>query len=235
MKILSVRHSTPHSDYTAETRFRERGHELSRCLFSNGDTAPSLDSFDALVVFGGYMAAYDDDKIGWLPGELSFVEKACAAGKPVLGICLGAQILARVLGGRAYRHTIPEIGFHPITLTAAGKSSPFFRGFESGFTGFEWHFDSFDLPPGAVRLAERPTCVNQAFSWGDKVVATQFHVEYTKPQVTVMVEESKVGFPAPTATVQSGDEILGNDAGFGAIARASKALVDNFLAFACKA
>ena len=234
MKVLSLCHIDDGVINMAENRFCELGHDVDKHFFMIDNSPPSIDSFDVLAIFGGYMSAYEEKKYSWLSSELSFVEKVCSSGKPVFGICLGSQILARVLGGRAYQHAIPEIGFWPVTLTASGKTSPFFRGFESAFEVFEWHFDSFDMPPGAVRLAERSTCLNQAFSWGEKIFAVQFHLEFSYDQVKSMLEKKKNFIPENGIAVSPISEILANPSKFDNTAKNMRKMVDNFINTTCK-
>lgn len=130
---------------------------------------------ELLIVLGGPIGAYEDEKYPFLREELDILQARLAAGRPTLGICLGAQLMARALGARVYRAPAKEIGFSPLTLTADGRSSclaPF-----DGEPVLHWHGDTFDLPDGAVRLASTPMCENQAFAFGRNALAVQFHPE----------------------------------------------------------
>lgn len=140
------------------------------------DLAMQLDADDALIVLGGPIGAYEDDRYPFLSDELLLIERALKLQIPVLGICLGAQLLARALGARVYPGAGREIGIAPIELTAQGKTSCL-KHLAPDRRVFHWHGDTFDLPDGAVRLASTAMTPNQAFSRGDKVLGLQFHVE----------------------------------------------------------
>lgn len=130
-----------------------------------------------MVVLGGPISAYDDDRYPTIGPLVAMIEKRIAAGLPTLGICLGAQLIARVLGSRVYPSGHTEIGWTPLTLTEAGKRSPL-RHLDGAHTSMlHWHGDTFDLPQGAVHLASTPVCQNQAFSWGNHVLGLQCHPE----------------------------------------------------------
>ncbi|MDJ1159534.1 glutamine amidotransferase [Chelatococcus sp. SYSU_G07232] len=131
----------------------------------------------ALAVLGGPIGAYEEDRYPFLLDELRLIDAALAAGRPVLGICLGAQLLARALGARVYPGKAKEIGFAPVTLTPAGEKSCLGQLAASGNVVLHWHGDTFDLPAGTERLAETPITPNQAFSRGPGVLGLQFHPE----------------------------------------------------------
>lgn len=139
--------------------------------------APNPVSASLWVVLGGPINACDDARYPTLAPLAAMIEKRIAAGLPTLGICLGAQLIARVLGARVYPAAQREIGWTPLTLTTAGFASPL-RHLDGARTSMlHWHGDTFDLPQGATRLASTPVCENQAFSWGDHVLALQCHPE----------------------------------------------------------
>jgi GMP synthase (glutamine-hydrolysing) len=138
------------------------------------DALPA-DGADLLVVLGGPIGAYEDDLYPFLGDELALIQRRLAKGRPVLGICLGAQLIARALGAKVYPGPAKEIGWSKLTLTDAGRAGPLASLEDVAM--LHWHGDTFDLPPGAVRLASTPVCANQAFSVGDHVLAFQFHPE----------------------------------------------------------
>jgi GMP synthase-like glutamine amidotransferase len=166
---------------------RERGHAVARTLLYAGERLPDLASFDWLVIMGGPMNVYEEDRYPFLAGEKRFLRAALKAGKPTLGICLGAQLMADALGGRVTRNEHREIGWFPVSLTAAGAASPLFSGFPSSFEAFHWHGDTFSLPPGAIHLARSEACENQAFQWGDRALGLQFHLDYSRDAIAAMV------------------------------------------------
>lgn len=139
--------------------------------------APNPEGPALVVVLGGPIGATDDAAYPTLKPLVAFLEKRIAAGLPTLGICLGAQLIARVLGSRVYSAGRKEIGWTPLTLTEAGRASPL-RHLDGARTSMlHWHGDTFDLPVDAVRLASTPVCENQAFSWGAHVMGFQCHPE----------------------------------------------------------
>ncbi|AWK85177.1 glutamine amidotransferase [Azospirillum thermophilum] len=132
---------------------------------------------ELLVVLGGPIGAYEEAGYPFLEEELRLLQARLAAGRPTMGICLGAQLMARALGAKVYPGPWPEIGFAPIRLTAEGRESCLAPFAEEGATVLHWHGDTFDLPDGAVRLASTAVCRNQAFAWGRNAIAFQFHPE----------------------------------------------------------
>lgn len=141
-----------------------------------------LDQDDVLVVLGGPISAFDDDRYPFLVDELRLIEDCLRRRVPVLGICLGAQLVARALGARVYPGSAKEIGFAPVELTADGRSSCLGHLEKTTSPVLHWHGDTFDLPAGSLHLAATATTPNQAFSMGDRVLALQFHIEVDPAQ-----------------------------------------------------
>jgi len=134
---------------------------------------------DLLVVLGGPIGVYDTGDYPFLIEETRLIEKRLAAGRPLLGICLGCQLIARAAGARVYPSGAKEIGWAPVELTAEGKRSCLAPLADGPVPVLHWHGDTFDLPDGAVHLASTPVCAHQAFSLGEKTLALQFHLEAT--------------------------------------------------------
>jgi GMP synthase-like glutamine amidotransferase len=163
---------------------RERGVEVRTVALDEGGTLPSLDDVDAILVMGGPMSANDEDEHPWLVPEKALLREAVAAGVPVLGACLGSQLLAAALGGRVYPAPPgPEVGLLPVELTDAGRADPVLGVLSPASLTVQWHGDTFDLPDGAELLASSPHSPNQAFRVGDGVYAIQFHLEVTAEQI----------------------------------------------------
>jgi GMP synthase (glutamine-hydrolysing) len=155
-----------------------RGYDIVYCDAGvDACPAPAADQADLLVVLGGPIGAYEDDLYPFLNDELALIQHRLAQRRPVLGVCLGAQLMARALGARVYPGPAKEIGWSVLTLTDAGLH----HGLQplEGVAVLHWHGDTFDLPAGAVRLASTPICANQAFALGDHALAFQFHPEAT--------------------------------------------------------
>jgi GMP synthase (glutamine-hydrolysing) len=147
------------------------------------DEQPDMDRYHGLIVLGGPMNCDQSSRYPHLDTEVSLIQRAIADGKPVLGICLGAQLIARALGARVYRNPVREIGWYPLMPTAEGRNDPLFRHLGPGQPIFQWHGDTFDVPEHAVRLASSPDCANQAFRYADNVYALQFHLEVDSPMI----------------------------------------------------
>lgn len=181
-----------------------RGYALSATKFYQNDPLPSLQNFDWLVVMGGPMNIYEEDKYPWLTEEKKLIEQAITNNKTVLGICLGAQLIADVLGARVYQGEHKEIGWFPIEATT---SSNIWQGIPSKMTVFHWHGDTFDTPPGTTRLAFSEGCPNQAFSYRDRVLGLQFHLESTPESVEQIIANCRDDL-VPGKYIQTPDEML---------------------------
>jgi len=153
--------------------------------FYAGDPLPDPAGIDLLIILGGPMSVNDEADHPWLTAEKRFVAAAIAGGTPVLGICLGAQLIASALGARVYPGPQKEIGWFSIT---ASDSTPGRFAFPPETTAFHWHGETFDLPPGAVRLASSAAVTNQAFQVGDRVIGLQFHLETTPASLAAIAE-----------------------------------------------
>jgi GMP synthase-like glutamine amidotransferase len=164
---------------------------------------PSLSGVSGLIVLGGPQTSFSDERFPSRKAEIALLKQAVKKGIPILGICLGAQLLALALGGRTYRREAPEIGFHPVTLSAEGRRDPLFAGCPEVFSPRHKHFDSFDLPPGAVRLASSEECPEQGYRYGENVWGLQFHFEMDQTAAALALREPDVAASivalAPTA------------------------------------
>jgi len=161
----------------------DQGHHLTITHLYNGEEFPRLDSFDGLVIMGGPMNIYEDDRYPWLKTERNLIRQAIDAGKSAIGICLGAQLLADALGAPVFAGKEKEIGWLPITLTEDGKRSYLLDGLPHQATVLHWHGDTFDIPEGAVHLAESEGCPSQAFLYDNRILGLQFHLESTPATV----------------------------------------------------
>ena len=169
-----------------------------------GAPLPDDPEADALVVFGGEQAATDDDIHPYLPRLAALMAAYTAADKPVLGICLGSQILARAYGAENHLGTAPEFGWVDVTLTDAGRADPVLGALPTRFPVFQWHSDTFTLPEGALHLATSRTTAHQAFRIGRATYGTQFHFEASRAVVADWLASFPEGvarmdpsFPAP--------------------------------------
>lgn len=223
MRILQLVHWEPRFSYNNAAYFSRRGACVETLKLFAGEPAPDPRRYDAVIVYGGYMSAYDDAGNPWIPDELRFLESCLKAERPVLGICLGSQLLARFLGARVYPSDAPEFGFKRLRLTEAGAEDPALGRLANypscHFLALEWHNDAWDLPSGAVRLAESDAWANEAFRYGPLVLGIQFHLEFTQAHMAYAVAHNAGKLPAdpeaepPEAFVASGarwDELADN-------------------------
>jgi GMP synthase (glutamine-hydrolysing) len=155
--------------------------------FRDGGAPPDWRSCAGLLLMGGPMSANDD--LPFIRREIAIVEEAVWAGKPVLGICLGAQLLARALGARVYRNPVKEIGWAPIHWTEAAQHDRLLAGLDSPAMMFHWHGETFDLPADAEWLAWSDACRNQAFRAGASAYGIQFHLEVTPEMISAWCRE----------------------------------------------
>lgn len=161
-------------------KFRVRYINFSR----TPDAKPTVDKYNGLIVLGGHMGVYEADKYKHLEVEIKLIEQALKKEVPILGICLGSQILAHVLGAHVRKHTEREIGWCDVNLTAAGKKDPLLSHFENREKIFQMHGDTFDTPKSAVHLATSDVCPGQAFCYNKKAYGLQFHLEVDQAMIT---------------------------------------------------
>ncbi|WP_417214973.1 type 1 glutamine amidotransferase [Alcanivorax sp.] len=192
-----------------ETWFQERDISIRHSLLFAGDALPAPADFDVLVVMGGPMGADDDPRFPWMSAEKALIRESIAAGKKVLGICLGAQLIARVLGAPVSSNPEREIGWFPVYPTPAGKNDSVGRLFADAPTVLHWHGDTFAIPNGAVHLLESEGCRNQAFRYGDNVLALQFHLELENGNAQALCDACPDDL-APGRWVESREALLGD-------------------------
>lgn len=202
----------------------ERGHTVSWTRLFSGEGLPDPGEFDCLVVMGGPMNVYEVERYPWLAPEKVLIRRAIDEGKVVLGICLGAQLIADVLGGRVRKNEDREIGWHPVNLTSEGSKSDLFGLLPEEFFPLSWHGDTFDIPPGAVRMAESGGCANQAFQLG-RAIGLQFHLEATAEGIRSLIRYCSDELAGGGRFVQAAEEIL---AGLEAVPEIN-GLMDRFL------
>ena len=172
---------------------------------------PVTRDFDWLVIMGGPMNVYEETKYPWLAEEKTFIKHAVDSGKLIIGLCLGAQLISCVLGGKVTRNSHKEIGWFPVTLTRKARSLPLFSFLPENPLVFQWHGDTFSIPTEAVHLAESEACKNQAFMYGDRIFAFQFHLENTREIIEGLVHhcgDEQGGEQAGIGYVQTGTELL---------------------------
>ena len=186
MRIQCLKHVTFEGPAGIADWAWSRGHILAVTELFRNPPLPAVEDFDWLVALGGPMGVHDEAAHPWLTGEKQLIEQTLHAGKPVLGVCLGAQLLADVLGAGVCRNRHKEIGWFPARRTSSAAASAVFSSLPPEFVPFHWHGDTFRLPAGALHAAESVGCRNQAFecglAWG-----LQFHLEATPASVEALI------------------------------------------------
>jgi GMP synthase-like glutamine amidotransferase len=183
------------------------GHTLTSTRFFESSRFPEISDIDWLIVMGGPMSVNDEDKYPWLVEEKKFIREVINAGKVVIGICLGSQLVSAALGAKIFQNKEKEIGWFDIELTCFGKSDRLFSELGSRLKVFHWHGDTFDLPENAIHMAYSEGCKNQAYIYKDNVVALQFHMEPTMNSLKDMIEYGREELK-PARYVQTENELL---------------------------
>ncbi|HZE97477.1 MAG TPA: type 1 glutamine amidotransferase [Planctomycetota bacterium] len=186
--VIVLQHAAPEGPGAIGDALKRLGVGMKTVRLDEGAPVPaSMAGAAGLVVMGGPMSVYEADTVPHLLPELRLIEEALDAELPILGVCLGSQLLAGALGARVYSSGRKEIGWHEVRLGEAARSDGLWRGVDERFTGFHWHGDVFDLPKGATPLAASAMTPLQAFRAGTNAYGLLFHLEVTEPQVRDMV------------------------------------------------
>lgn len=188
MRIHYLQHVPFESPERISDWVKDKGYELTGTLLYESTHFPLQSEFDLLVILGGPMGVYDEEKFPWLVGEKTFIKETIRQRKMVLGICLGAQLIAEALGGKVYRNRYKEIGWHPVKMTEESRSSVFFKRFPQEYVPFHWHGDTFALPDGVKTAAISLGCANQAFEYNGHVIGLQFHLESSNDSILKLIE-----------------------------------------------
>lgn len=229
LKQISRLHCLQHVPFEGlaniETWAAGKGMAITKTRFFEDEALPELSDLDWLVVMGGPMNIYQEDSYPWLSKEKDYIRAAIAAGKIVLGICLGAQLIADALGARVYANEAKEIGWFPIRISTA--ADPKFQAlFPPELTVLHWHGDTFELPAGASRLASSAICQNQAFVYQDRVVGLQFHLESTPQSLQTLLDNCSDELTAGGPFIQDRELLLDAKHHFGEIKPVLEKLLD---------
>jgi GMP synthase (glutamine-hydrolysing) len=227
MNLHYLQHVPFEGPGTIENWVRNSGHSLGATHFYRGDSLPGIDAVDLLVVMGGPMNIYEEADYPWLADEKRFIERAIAAGRRVLGICLGAQLIADVLGARVYANADKEIGWFPVEKT---ESAPeLFSFFSQRVEVFHWHGDTFDIPVGAVHAARSAGCANQSFVYDERVIGLQFHLETTPHSARQLIAHGASDL-VEGRYIQTPQAMLADPGRFDTVNRLMQDLLDRLIA-----
>jgi GMP synthase (glutamine-hydrolysing) len=206
MRVLSVTHGLNVPGGVFEEAVVSGGHELERWVVpDSGSPAPARD-YDAVLVFGGSQHPDQDDRYAWLRPEEEFLQDVVAAGVPVFGVCLGAQMLARAAGASVGPAPEPEIGWHEVALTSSGADDAVLGALPARATLFQWHHYTFGLPARATALAESDVCL-QAFRLDERPAwGIQFHAEVTGEMLSAWIDEDPGELPMPPEELRAESE-----------------------------
>jgi GMP synthase-like glutamine amidotransferase len=188
-----------------ESWLLSNGYEVSCSRLFEFAIFPNLEDIDFLIVMGGPMSVNDEHEYAWLAAEKAFIRKAIEIGKPVLGICLGAQLIANCLGAKVYPNEHKEIGWFPVQ--SVNSDSPSLFQFPETIDVFHWHGETFDLPPNAGRFAKSEACANQGFQIGATVIGLQFHLETTAESAREIIDNCRDEL-IPSQWIQSESALL---------------------------
>ena len=184
MKLLVLQHVAHELLGTLNPLLKRAGFRIRYVNFArHPDAQPSLDGYDGLIVLGGPMSVNDADRLPHLTTELKLIEDAMRRDVPVLGICLGAQLIAKTLGAEVYRNPEKEIGWYDVSPTDDASGDPLLLPLQKTEKIFQWHGETFDMPRSARHLAYSFLCANQAYRYGAKVYGFQFHMEVDEPMI----------------------------------------------------
>ena len=203
----------------------KQGHEISCSRLYLGDKLPPVDRIDWLIIMGGPMSVNDESEYPWLVKEMKFVSQAIEAGRTILGVCLGAQLLAKVMGADIYPNTHKEIGWFPVEKAEIATEKSVGIVMADAVTVFHWHGETFDLPSGAVHLARSEACENQAFVYGDRIIGLQYHLETTKKSAEQLIKNCSHEI-VEAKYIQTEKEILSDQSRFDKINSEMERILD---------
>lgn len=188
MRVHILQHVPFEGMGSMEQWLRSRGASVGFTRFFESSSLPEMDDVDFIIALGGPMSVNDEATLPWLVPEKQFIREAVQQGVPVLGVCLGAQLIASALGSRVYPNAHREIGWFDIEATPSPSDT---FHFPAKASVLHWHGETFDLPPGAVRLARSAACENQAFQLGRNIIGLQFHLEMTPLSVQDIINHCR--------------------------------------------
>lgn len=224
MRVHHLQHVAFEGIGSMETFFLTGQHEMTSSHLYRGDRLPDIDELDFLIIMGGPMGVSDEKEYPFLRDEKNFIKKAIDHGKIVLGICLGAQLIAEVMGAAVNKNKHREIGWFPITIHPEISKTALVDCFPEKLEVFHWHGDRFEIPKGAIPLASSTACDSQGFIKNNKIVGLQFHLETTMASAKALINHCRSDLDG-SAFVQTEREILSSPERFEQINRVMLAVL----------
>ena len=206
MNVLIIKHVDIEGPGLIEHSLKQRQIPYRILCLGTGDTVPGPNEFTHIVLLGGPMNVYEEDRYPFLRGEDLFIKEAIQRGKHILGICLGAQLIAKSLGAKVTKSPVREIGWCEVSLTEEGSKDLLFAALPKAFPVFQWHEDTFEIPKWGKRLATSTAVPNQAFRYGDNAYGLQFHLEVTMEMIREWTDEYGEETPSLRAKVRTSAE-----------------------------
>lgn len=197
MNVLIIKHSEIEGPGSIEYCLRQERISFQIINLRPGIPLPKLDDLTHIVIMGGPMNVYEEDRYPFLRVEDLFIKEAIQRGKFILGICLGAQLIAKALGAKVFKSPVKEIGWYNVSLTRIGAIDPLFSKLPKTFSVFQWHEDTFEIPHGAILVATSSLVPYQAFRYGDNAYGLQFHLEVTREMIRGWMETYEEEFRGP--------------------------------------
>jgi GMP synthase (glutamine-hydrolysing) len=233
MRVHYLQHASFEGINCLAPWIKQHGHLLTGSHLYRGDALPSIDAFDWLVILGGPMSVHCTEKHPWLIAEKKLIQQAIDNRKVVLGICLGGQLIADVLGAMVKKNTYKEIGWFPIARCDELENSLFNGIFPKQMNMFHWHGDTFTIPAGAIPIASSAACSNQGYVLGDRIVGLQCHPETTPEFIRYLAEAGQDELAESSPYIQRTEQLFVDEQTYRSINDVMFALMDrlenNFL------
>jgi GMP synthase-like glutamine amidotransferase len=232
MNIHSIHHVAFEGLGSIESWIRQNNYSHTKTRTYLGEVFPAIEDIDLLIVMGGPMNIYEETQFPWLVAEKRFLDKAIGNNHKILGICLGAQLLADVLGARVFANRHKEIGWFPVETTEIARTSRVFASFPNSIETFHWHGDTFEIPQGAKHMARSTACENQAFIYDERIVGLQFHLETTLTSAQQLIANCADEIVA-APYIQTAPAILSDTGRFEVINAAMNTMLDSMRQDVC--
>lgn len=191
LRVHSLQHVAFEGLGSIEAYLISRGHILTSTLLFRENKFPAIEEIDWLIVMGGPMGVYDESEYSWLKREKAYIRESIEAGKTVLGICLGAQLIATVMGAKVEKNRYREIGWFPVTCSKEISDTLVGSILPTSFEAFHWHGDIFEIPEGATPLGSSMACDNQGFIYDNRILGFQFHLETTMESARSLIDNCR--------------------------------------------